>query len=71
MSKNESSFSKLKKLRAELCKDKAGSLLLLNVKNEVISELIKVKKLLESNDSTDEIVVKIDHVISLIDENKK
>ena len=71
MSKEESSFSKLRKLRDELCKNRSSSPLLLNVKNELISELILAKKLIENNDSTDEIVIKIDHVISLIDETIK
>jgi len=65
-------FDKIKALREEICKSRSGKLKNLGVKEILVEELLLVKKTILKKDFSEECVIeKIDHIISLIDEDKE
>ena len=65
-------FNKIKALREEICKSRSVKLKNLDVKEIVVEELLLVKKTILKKDFSEECVIEqIDHIISLIDDEKE
>ena len=71
MAETSSSFSKLKKLRAELCKSKSNHDTISKIRVQLISELISTRSMIENSEAGFNTVVidKINSMISLVRED--